>query len=244
MNYNLNYTNLTNNNIPPNHRLSVIQALFACFTKPLQWLHDWFFGKKVGGLDYASYDETATYAIDDYVYNFWIDTSGTPVIKGDMCVYICTQATTAGIPCTNTSYFYKVNDSIIGLDKYNYINAQTILFEYVLNKAFNTIALPLAFKQPSTGTRSDIYIENLETNAPLYVGVNEVDSGLVVYKDYEATQFIFPTSVPMEVNSYVIYVPINLSDAIVASGTTTLKFISQIADKFNLSGLKYKIQIY
>lgn len=244
MNYNLNYTNLTNNNIPPNHRLSVIQALFACFTKPLQWLHDWFFGKRVGGLDYASYDETATYAINDYVYNFWIDTSGTPIIKGDMCVYICIKPTTAGIECDNAVYFYKINDSIFGLDKYNYLNAQSILFEYALNKAFNTVALPLAYKQPSTGDRSDIYIENLETNVPLYVGIDSQESGYVVFNSYEANQYVYVDSAPPETTSYIIYVPINLSDAINASGTTTFKIISQIANKFNLSGFEYKIVTY
>jgi hypothetical protein len=161
-----------------------------------------------------------------------------------MCVYVCIQNTTAGIKCENTSYFYKVNDSIFGLNVYNYINAQTILFEYALNIAFNTVALPLTFRQPSTLTRSSIYIENLETNVPLYVGINEVDSGLVVYRDYEAIQFIFPSSVLTETNSYVIYVPIYLANAIVTSGTTTYKFISQVANKFNLSGLKYTIQTY
>jgi len=244
MNYNLTYTTLTNNNIPPNHRLPVIQALFACFTSPLQWLRDNFFDVKVYGYQFVSYNESATYAVGDYVYNFWIAVAGTPKIKGDMCVYVCIQNTTAGIKCENTSYFYKVNDSIFGLNVYNYINAQTILFEYALNIAFNTVALPLTFRQPSTLTRSSIYIENLETNVPLYVGINEVDSGLVVYRDYEAIQFIFPSSVLTETNSYVIYVPTYLANAIVASGTTTYKFISQVANKFNLSGLKYTIQTY
>lgn len=244
MNYGLTYTTLTNNNIPNNHRLPVIQALFACFTKPLQWLHDWFFGKKVSGYVYSSYDETAVYNVGDYVYNFWIDTSGTPVIKGDMCVYICTKTTTAGITCDNSTYFYKINNFIFGLETLNKLNAQVILFEYALCIAFNTVALPLAFKQPSTGLRSDIFIQNLESNNPFAIGYIEAESGNVVYSNPEAQQFVYGSNQSPNPYNYVINIPQNLYDAINASGVTDYQLISQIANIFNLSGMSYTVQFY
>jgi hypothetical protein len=244
MNYGLTYTSLTNNNIPPNHRFPVIQSLFACFTKPLQWLHDWFFNKKVNGYVYASYDETAIYNIGDYVYNYWIDTSGTPITKGDMCVYICIQNTTAGITCDNENYFYKINDSIFGLNTYNYLNAQVILFEYALNIAFNTIAEPLAFKQPSSGLRSGIFIQNLESNIPFTIGYIEDESGNVIYSNPEAQQFVYASNQNPNPYNYVINIPYNLYLAINETGATDYQIISQIANKFNLSGISYTIQFY
>jgi len=244
MNYNLNYISLTNNNIPPNHRLSVIQSLFACFTKPLQWLHDWFFGARVMGYQYASYDETATYNVGDYVYNYWIDASGTPITKGDMCVYICIQNTTAGITCENALYFYKVNDLIYGLNTYNYLDAQVILFEYALNIAFNTVYLPLAFKQPSTGLRSDIFIQNLDSNIPFTIGYIESESGNVVYSNPEAQQFVYDSNQSNNLFNYVINIPNALYLAINETGATEYQIISQIANRFNLSGMSYTIQFY
>ena len=119
-----------------------------------------------------------------------------------------------------------------------------ILFEYALNIAFNTIYLPLAFKQPSTGLRSDIFIQNLDSNIPLYIGVNDFESGFVVRKDYEAQQFIYSTDVSANPFNYVINIPNALYLAITETGATEYQLISQIANKFNLSGMSYKIQWY
>jgi hypothetical protein len=218
----------------------------ACFTKPLQWLRDLFFSWVVNEsnnytVDY--FDLGFVYNVGDVVYNFWIYT-GTGEIAGDMCLYVCTQQTTGVQTCDNTQYFDKISNGLIGFNSYNYLNAQTILFEYALNKIFYTNYFAFLFRQPSTGLRSSIYIENLESKNAFFVGYDETESSNVIYSNSEAINFIYDSDVIEDPNNYIIYIPTDFNDAIVLSGQTKETFMANIINRFNLSGMSYKIEIY
>ncbi len=249
MNYQLTYTTFTDNNIPVNHREAKIRAYFAVLTKPLQSLRDLFFNYVVNSNNsyfdlsaIVGFELGSAFSIDTVVYNFWIDSGG--VIQGDMALYICIKDTTGSETCDNTEYWLKVNDSLLGLSSYNLINAQTILFEWALNTIMYNNTISFQFRQPSNVTRSDIYIENLPSTNPFDVGFEDDESSYIVFSDAEAINYVYAENIANEPYNYVIYIPTAFNDAIVAGGQTKESFMANVVNKFNLSGISYKIEIY
>jgi hypothetical protein len=221
----------------------------ACFTKPLQWLHDLFFNFVVNSNNnyfnisaIAGFELGVSYPIDTIVYNFWIDGSG--AVRGDMALYICIQNTSGSETCDNANYFVKVNDNLLGLSSFNLLNAQTILLEWALNTIMYNNIISFTFRQPSNVTRSDIYIDNLKSKNAFFIGYNDAESSNVIFTDSEAINFVYDSDVISEPYNYVINIPTSFNDAIVLSGQTKETFMANVVNKFNLSGMSYKIETY
>lgn len=247
MNYNFDYNSFADNNVPPAHRKTKILSWFYVILSPLQWLHDWFFTYTVDGLLYNNFDTATNYSVGDVVKNFYLN-AGTFEGNGDLAIYICIQDTT-GETCDNVDFWYKIADDSIGLNKYNLIDSKVILLEYALNKVFNTAQIPLTFNQPSTGVRSDIYIETTTYQNQFYVGVTEAESGSAVYANGEALDFVWELNKsdgPANYN-FIVWVPQDLydgMDAMGASADIAKMQVSKIVDKFNLGGMVYDVQPY
>ena len=247
MNYNFNFNTFAENIVPTKHRLPKMLAWFYVIVKPLQWLRDCFFDYTVDGLIYDNFDISTNYTVGTVVKNFYLN-AGTFEGNGDLAIYICVQNTT-GETCDNVDFWYKICDDSIGLSKYNLIDSKVILLEWALNNVFNTTQIPLTFRQPATGLRSDIYIETKTVQNPFFVGYIEAESGSAVYENGEAIDFVGnenPTAagVPFD---YIVWVPQNLYDGMDAMSTSTdiaKTQVSKIVDKFNLGGMKYDVQPY
>lgn len=247
MNYNFNFNTFAENIVPTKHRLPKMLAWFYVIVKPLQWLRDWFFDYTVDGLIYDNFDIATNYTVGTVVKNFYLN-AGTFEGNGDLAIYICVQNTT-GETCDNTDFWYKICDDAIGLSKYNLIDSKVILLEWALNNVFNTTQIPLTFRQPSTGLRSDIYIENNTYQNQFFVGVTEPESGSAVYANGEALDFVHYENISASgaQYNYTVWVPQDLYDGMDAMGTSADiadMQVSKIVDKFNLGGMSYDVQPY
>ena len=120
--------------------------------------------------------------------------------------------------------------------------------EYYLNTIFNNPVYPCVFQQPSSVTRSSIYIQTNAIVSPFFVGYTESESSDVIYDNTESCVFVESSDVAIAQYAFTINIPINLFDALVAQAMSNItdanKLISGFVDKLNIANLNYNIQTY
>ncbi len=217
-NFNLQSENLS----PPDKRKPRILALLRAFVKPLQWLRDLFYTEYADGFTGAKWSNLTVY------------TEGQRVRYIDRAVYECILTTTAGIVCTDESYWIKIQDLYIGVRERMKYNSNKMLFEYVLNKWFEVDPLPA----------DQIYIQNnvLDLNGFL-VGESEPFTSSVA--ETEAFQLAYlGNAYTYDLYAFTIYVPVAVWTALAATADDRDNIIRSEADKYVFAGISYNIVTY
>lgn len=126
-------------------------ALLKNFLSYSQKLKDDIGNNIMGSTSYSSWSKHIAYSVGDRV------TAG-------RASYECVQPTTLGIVPTNTDYWYKIADDIIGLNERLNYNCQRMQLEYILNLRFNNVSSILP---PYNSSAGNIYI----TTNPSYPNI-------------------------------------------------------------------------
>ena len=270
MNYNLD-TNLFNQQFtPPTKRNERAYAWGRVLLNGVKWVRNLFFDDYVGGnvsIKVVNWSSATTYAIGNLVY---YETTGfiyvaTAISTGNLptniaffslksfvvsdrirhankAVYECILINPLGISPVNTLYWIKIQDSFIGLNERTKTNSQILLFEYLLNKYFDT-----SYNYP-VGV-NDIYIlTNVANNNSFVFGINTAESSSIAITDAEQSTYI-DTSFINNLNHFSIKFPLAYYDALKpleTSGTTTNKdnIVRFFADNYVCSGIVYNILPY
>ncbi len=267
--YDFNTDNFNQNFTPPTKRNTFVFAWGKVLLSGIQWLHDLFFTDYVTGntdVKVSNYSAAITYSITDLVYyatNGFIyecilsSTGNAPTnvtyfqLKSfavedriryvDKSVYECILANATGVSPINTLYWIKIQDEFIGLLERTKTNSQILLFEYLLNKWFDT-----SYNYPSV---NDIFITNLPSDGTSFVyGVDESESSAVAISDTQQSEFI-GSSFVLGAFNFTINIPLAVYDALSpleTTGTTTNKdnIVRQFADNYVCAGLHYSITPY
>lgn len=203
-----------------------IEGINAMFAEPLNDLNLIFKWYREGST--ASNFNPAT------AYNFG------DVFRYSKVVYLknhVTEGYSAGILPTDTRYFTKILNSFVGANERVKYNSSKIVFEYALNKFFET-----TFRQPPLV--SDIYIDRdfsdftdfwISEIDPPTAKVGLTDTDTVYVDEDETTRSNY---------DYVIYIPLAVFNALADNNTTRERVVRSFADKINASGFLYLVQTY
>lgn len=199
---------------PPDLRKTKMLAWLKVLLNPLSNLFNInFLDYKIGN-SYTNYDNSTT-------YNF-----GDIVLYTDKSTYQCIVSTSVGVNPLNATNWIKINDIFIGSDERVRYNAQTILFNYLLNRYFQT-----------TG----IYIANNLTEDNSFVMGNSGEQSSVMTNNSIYQENYLGNTYTYQPYDFTIFVP----SAFYASlGSEADNLIRNIADKYNLAGIVYNIDTY
>lgn len=227
-NYNANFSNIWQNLMPPNKRLTKYLAWGKVLVYPLQWLHSRLF------LDYKE----GTIYLDWVVSTAY--TKNTFVRYTNKSIYYCIQDHTSSSTITplDTEYWYKTQDSFIGVTERMKYTSQKIVFEYALNRWFG-----LTFVQPPSVNPIYITTNNIDTNSFL-VSSDDINSAYATYSGFEALQYVGASYDNTETASFTIYYPSTLPATLGITEAILKQQISTLADKIKLSGTNYKLISY
>lgn len=222
-NYSLNFAGFWSNMLPPNKRLTKYLAWGRVLLTPLQWLRDRLFNDYKNGTTYTDYNAGTGYVVGDFFK--WTD-------KG---IYFCFANAPIGTTPLDTNYFYKTQDSFVGITERMSYNSQKLVFEYALNKWFGqTFVNP-----PST---NPIYITNntIDMNSFL-VGSLDTDTAYAVLNDVDARQFVGSGYSSNNQYAFTIHYPIGLPATLGITDNQLKDQISAIANGIKLSGTRFNI---
>jgi hypothetical protein len=214
--------------MPPNKRLTKYLAWGKVLVYPLQWLHSRLF------LDYKE----GTIYLDWVVSTAY--TKNTFVKYTNKSIYYCIQNHTSSSIITplDTEYWYKTQDSFIGVTERMKYNSQKIVFEYALNRWFG-----LTFVQPNAISPIWINTPFIDTNSFL-VSSNDENSAYAAYSGTEALQYVGSTYDDTETASFTIHYPSTLPATLGITEAVLKQQISTLADKIKLSGTNYNLISY
>lgn len=140
-------------------------------------------------------------------------------------------------------YWIKVAPDPIGVMYRASFNSQKLLFEYALNKWFNT-----TFRQPSVGV-SDIYItrNNISLSAFFIAPVNNnsfVGPGTYFAPAPVVTKFIAVSDPVNQQNNFTINIPLAVYNNLSSNASLRQPIIRAFADRLNRAGAYYNIITY
>jgi hypothetical protein len=202
------------------------EGLNAAFAEPMNDLN----------LIFKWYREGST--APDYsnvtVYNFG------DVVKYAKVIYLRNEITdgySAGIEPTNFTFFTKIIDLFIGVDERVKYQSQKIVFEYALNRFFET-----TFRQPPLV--SDIYItRDFSDLTDFWIAETDIATATVGETDTDTT-YVDEDETTRSAYDYVIKFPLAAYNALASTNPTREKIVRVFADKINAAGFKYIIQTY
>lgn len=233
--------------LPPPLRQPIEQSWLYSITYPLQRLHDLIFTNGyVDGSLYATYSSTTTY----------VPGNPSTLDIGDRVVYInrgvyeCI-ATCSNITPLNTNNWELINKNYIGSDERVRYNSQRILFEYALNRWFQTNASGnWSSTNPFYGW---IYIQNNNVSSPSFImGNTGPYSSAMNNRTSSGFMMTSPFNPYPNTNCFTIWVPIATANQIDPGNTysvptpspNTDNIVRSFADTIRLSGMLYNIQTY
>jgi hypothetical protein len=232
MSYIINTNTFASNFLPTRKRLSIYTAFVRTLLYPLQILFDTLFGTYKDGNSASDYSNVTAYSVGDQVqYN--------------KSIFQCWVSSTGNIP-TNSSYWFLVQSSFVGIEPRLKYNAQHLNFEWSLNEWFDTTFV-------NTPSASDIYIEtNPITSNIFWSGANELDSSYVVSDNADIKGWIQAIDLTDPTYNFTIFVPVAVSDTWTNEAGDTPpsissnreKILRQQADKYTLAGTQYNIETY
>lgn len=225
-NYNVNFTQVWQNLMPPNKRLTKYLAWGKVLLYPMQWLHSRFFVEYKEGTIYLDWNSGTAYTVNSFVK------------YTDKGIYCCIKNTTAGITPLNSEYWYKTQDNFIGLTERMKYNSQKMIFEYALNRWFN-----LTYLQPPSV--SPIYISNntLDINN-FVVGTEDNNTAYASLSGDYTYDFVGTTVTSYAQYSFTINYPTSLPATLGITSTELEKQIEDLANKLKISGTLFNILSY
>jgi hypothetical protein len=174
------------------------------------------------------YDNTLTYSVGSRAKDYW-------------GVYESQANGNTGNALSNTTWWVKVLDSYIGVNKQLNYNGNKIVYELALNDWFNT-----TFRQYADAAYtplSDIYIT---TGAPAFTTFVVGDTVGSTVGDTMSSGYIgdTPTYTVASTYKYTINVPVSVYNSLGATATIRDKAFRQFADRLKPSGMIYTINAY
>jgi hypothetical protein len=270
MNYNFDFDLFNKNFTPPTKRNERAYAWGRAILSGVKYVHNLFFyDYKDGNVDtkIVAYSASTAYVVGNIVYyetNGFIyecisnSTGNAPTnatffaLKSfaigdrmryvDKSVYECILTNTTGISPIDPTYWIKIQENFIGLIERTKSNSQILLFEYILNKYFDT-----AFNYPVM--TNDIFIvNNTPADYAFVYGIDESESSSVALNDLIHEAFI-TDAFAITPYLFTINIPIAIYDALKPlepSGTTANKdnIVRFFADNYVCSGITYNINPY
>ena len=201
---------------PPILRKAVHLAWGKVIMKPLQWLHNTIFISYANGATDLDYNNATAYALGDRV------------VYTDRGQYEAKQATTGNLP-TDSDYWHKVNDNYIGARERAKYNSRKIVFEFALNKWFQT-----------TG----IYITNTSIGAQSFLMGGSGDTSSAMYNNSTNQQQFLTNSFTSNLSAFTIFVPLAKFNSLATNDTDRENIIRNVADVYVLAGMTYTVTTY
>lgn len=222
--YDVNYSKLGQQMLPPDKRAARQRAWIAAALYPIQWLRDlWLGSYRSGGTGYPPYINSTTYGKGErVVYRYSVYESN---VSGNL-----------GNDPLNTTYWTKVQDNFIGVNERIRYTGHVLVLEYALNRYFGTV-----FRQPPNV--SDIFIQdNVKPQSVFVIGGDE-DSSSVIYGDHSSEVIIDSYSFDA-FNNMTIMVPTAVYNALDTDPLNREKIIRNFADQLIVAGITYDVSIY
>ena len=215
-NFGQNFTAL----LPARLRLPRWVAWMSVLAIPLQWARDMFFNSYVNG-------STDPIYIGGFSY-----IKGRRVRYGT-AIYEAINVPPIGANPTDANYWYKVQDSWVGLAERITYTSQKIRLEYALNRNFGvTVSLPFAGADHAT----QIYIPNsTAANNPFVIG--GATPSVVYATEAYATNYVI-NSYNLNGLDFSVYVPSSYYSPTIALS------MAQFIDKYVTAGILYTITPY
>ncbi len=233
--------------VPPQLRKVKHIAYLNSISGPLQWMHDitWV-ASYADGFGYAAYLTSSTYLPGDGKI------PGDRVIYIDRGVYECiaTASNVAPMKVGSTNWIL-IADNYIGARERVAYNSQKVLFEYALNRWFQTGVLTIPYSGgiyiSNNPSKANSFIMGLATqNLSSYMTnttLTQPQSGYLSHQPYNP---------PPNPNNFTINVPISVANIIDPGNTysvptpspNTNSIIRAFADTLKLSGMLYDIKTY
>lgn len=214
--YSVTYGFLWETLYPPVLRKTVALAWGKVLMDPLQWLHDAIFITYKTGTPAANYSNVTAYVIGDRV------------VYTDRGVYEAIQATTGNLP-TDVTFWRQVTANYIGTDERVKYTSQKILFEYALNRWFQ-----------STG----IFIDSLIVNDPSFImGGSGPTSSAMVNDSTNAIAYL-TENYSFNADDFAINVPLAVFNALASNDVDRENVIRDIADIYVIAGINYTVTPY
>ncbi|RYD57278.1 MAG: hypothetical protein EOP56_08185 [Sphingobacteriales bacterium] len=207
MPYNINYTSLVHDTLPPDKRTTRHSRWLVALLSPIVWLKEEFFGLYMQGATYAAF-------VPLTVYN-----KGTRVIFNRVIWESLMDNNNRLIPFPG--YWKRLSIPVIGAEERVWYSGHTIVLEWALNKMFKR-----TFRQPPA--QSDIYIvTNRVVNLPFFVSDGDVHNSSSVGLDdsvgyVKAEQMVYPGEVSPAGN-FTIHAP----QAMTGTGDALIRFAKQ-----------------
>jgi hypothetical protein len=185
---------------------------------PLQWIRNLLFDVYIDGNSYGRWDITTSYLIGERVY------------YSDRGLYEAITNNIGVTPQTATDWKLILENHIGVRERVKY-NSQKLLFEFALNRWFDTIGL-------------QIYI----TNNTIYTGTFIMDRGsfnssVISRNSVNASSYLGNT--PLYDNiAFTIFVPLAVFNALAATNIDRENIIRNFADKYVIAGMEYNVVTY
>jgi hypothetical protein len=225
-NYNVDFSKVWQDNMPPNKRLTKYLAWGKLLVYPLQWVHSRFFIDYKDGSVAPDWDAGTVYTKDSLVR------------YTNKSIYSCIETTTAGKTPLETYFWYKTQDNFIGLTERIQYTSQIIVFEYAISRWFS-----LPFVQPPSVNVIYISNNNIDVNSFL-VSSDDSNSAFVSNEGAEALQFVGENYTNTSIYSFTIKYPTGLPATLGITDAILKQQIASLADKLKISGTKYNIISY
>ena len=205
------------NLMPPQLRTAKHLAWLKVLLRPLKCFINLIFNKFQDGDTSNDWKSVTTYTFCDTVK--WTDKS----------IYMCIVASSLNVDPSNSSDWIKVNNIFIGANERIKYSSQKLLFEYILNRYFETV---------------NIYIDNnfVESDVVFLMGNSGETSSLMPNNSVNQIQYLGNTpNYVTAVSDFTIYVPLAFYNSL---GTYKEELIRAFADKYVLAGITYNVTSY
>jgi hypothetical protein len=230
--WNINFSTLWQQLLPPILRQPVEEAWGTSLTYPLQY-NNVLFTDYLTGSTYPLYVSATTY------------TTGERVIYIDRGVYENLSGSTGVYPFSGSTNWELVNSNYIGAIERSQYNARKLDYEFALNRWFEvsgfcpTVIYTAITQSLFAASAQTIYIENnVVTSAVFMMGNSGLYSGKMAANSLYSTVYMGDSFSGVSNNNYTIWVPniyySALSESIIAS----------FADTINMGGMGYSVSGY
>lgn len=220
--YDVDYTEIGPQLMPPDKRGNLLTRLLAAFLVPIQWLRDLWFGSYRVAPTAQAWLNTTTYAkYDQVVYNIY--------------VYMSLVDNNTAVP-TDPNSWLVIQTNFIGMSERILYDCQLLVLTYALNKRFKTV-----FRQPNNV--SDIYIGTFMKPISVFVVGGVEANSSKVYSNTSSEYVINAYSFTAYVNM-TIYVPVAVYDALDTIDANRQIIIRSFANLYMAAGIIYTITPY
>lgn len=221
--YDIDYTDVGNQLLPPDKRGAYMRSWVATLFKPLQYLSNLWLNDYRAGSSAAPFLISTTYAIGDKV-----------LYKAS--VYESIVAGNLGHTPPNDAYWVRVQDNFIGVFERVQYNGNTLILTYALNKYFGT-----TFRQPPNV--SDIYLQANAKPADVFiVGATEAQSSVVFSNN--SSEFVINGYTFTDYANLTIFMPVAVYNALDTVAANREKIVRNFADRYIVAGIIYQVQTY